>query len=60
MPDEDAPTQLYDKAQWLKPVKTRAELPTVGVAEGAQCFASEEGEIYRFANGAWVVIADED
>jgi hypothetical protein len=60
MADDNAPTQLYEKAHWLKPVVTAAELPTADVPEGAQCFVSATGEIYRFAEGAWTLLPDED
>lgn len=60
MADENAPTQLYEKAHWLKPVTKRADRPTEDVPDGAQCFVSDNGEIYRFEQAAWVVVADED
>ena len=60
MADDDAPTQLYEKAQWLKPVLTKAELPIEGAPEGAQCFVSEDGGIYRFSGGSWIEMEDED
>lgn len=60
MADDDAPTQLYEKAHWLKPVMTKADLPLDGVPEAAQCFVSEDGAIYRFSGGVWTAVEDED
>ena len=60
MAEDEHPTQLYEKAHWLKPVVSLADLPSVNVAEGAQCFVSGTGEIVRFVRGTWEVVPEED
>jgi hypothetical protein len=56
----DAPTQLYEKSNWLKPAPSVGDLPTTGVKPGTQCFVTGEGEIYVFVDGAWHAQPDDD
>jgi hypothetical protein len=62
MADEDtsdAPTQMYERSNWLSPVETKADLPA-GAGEGMLCFVRAENEVYEVIGGKWRVSPEED
>lgn len=57
MSNEDMKTAMFEQALWLPPVETRTDLPTDDVEAGVLCFVEDEGAVYRFVEGRWLVEA---
>ena len=57
MSNEEMKTAMFEQPMWLSPVETRGELPTEGVQPGVLCFVEDEGAVYRFEEGRWLLEA---
>ena len=57
MSNDDLKTAAFEQPLWLAPVESRADLPTEHVEPGFLCFVEDEGAIYRFEDGGWLLEA---
>lgn len=61
--EDDIATIVIPRSAWLPPVAKPADLPRVGVPEGALCYVDAEDpdgdgdeQIWQYTAGAWVLV----